>query len=316
VANENITEVTLLEIELYQNGERADSETFNRPIIQLRDNITKHQNMLTQIYNVLGSDNLNLDTMLEIADNITTLNSQVQYLEINGVENVSGSNSLFNGSVEIAENFVVKGTSVLEGETTITDNLNVDGTGTFNSDVGINQSLEVGTTLLVNDTLTVTNDIYVEGELKSSNNIISVSSNIASTKDITTTGKIRSLDGEFDNTIIVGGETVATQNWSDIQYYSKATTYTKGEVDLIVKNSVVVNTYRYIGNGATTTYNFQFKNEGLSVFVNGIMADREEYILYYNDGDGESTTGEQGVKVVFESAPETNKKITFVVYPR
>jgi spore germination protein YaaH len=55
MANENINKVNLTEVELYENGERANAENLNRPISQLINNQIMQNNMLTEIYDIMVS---------------------------------------------------------------------------------------------------------------------------------------------------------------------------------------------------------------------------------------------------------------------
>jgi len=70
MANENITPVSLQEIELFQNGERANADNLNRPIKTLRDNQIEQNRMLDEIYDLLGADDVDLDQLQELINKI------------------------------------------------------------------------------------------------------------------------------------------------------------------------------------------------------------------------------------------------------
>ena len=70
MANENITPVSLQNIELFQNGERANADNLNRPIKQIRDNQIEQNRMLDEIYSLLGASDTNLDELQELIDKI------------------------------------------------------------------------------------------------------------------------------------------------------------------------------------------------------------------------------------------------------
>jgi len=74
MANANITQENLVldNIPLLQNGQRADAEHLNAPIIALRDNQLKQKNALLEISNILDSGDLDLDELSEIATKIKT----------------------------------------------------------------------------------------------------------------------------------------------------------------------------------------------------------------------------------------------------
>ena len=70
MANENITPVELTEIQLFENGERANADNLNRPVIQLRDNQIEQNRMLDEIYTVLGADDVDLDELQEVINKL------------------------------------------------------------------------------------------------------------------------------------------------------------------------------------------------------------------------------------------------------
>lgn len=70
MANENITPVSLTNIELFQNGERANATNLNRPVIQIRNNQIEQNRMLNEIYALLGATDINLDQLQELIDKI------------------------------------------------------------------------------------------------------------------------------------------------------------------------------------------------------------------------------------------------------
>jgi len=70
MANENITKVALTDIELLEDGQRANADNLNRPIIQLSDNQKAQNKMLDEIYEVLGSDSTDLDELQEVIDKL------------------------------------------------------------------------------------------------------------------------------------------------------------------------------------------------------------------------------------------------------
>jgi len=70
MANKNIKDLKIKEIELFRNGERANEDNLNRPIKQLRDNQKSITSVIEDIKKVLDSGDVNLDELKEIADKV------------------------------------------------------------------------------------------------------------------------------------------------------------------------------------------------------------------------------------------------------
>jgi len=68
MANVNLEKRELRQIDLYQNGERANADNLNRPLIQLRDNQIDLKEVLDKVVDLLSSDDIDIDTLQEVAD--------------------------------------------------------------------------------------------------------------------------------------------------------------------------------------------------------------------------------------------------------
>jgi len=80
MANANLEKVDLIEVVPFQNGERANADNLNRPIIQLRDNITNQKGVLDSVIDMLSSNNTSLDDLQEVADFIESNKEELRDL--------------------------------------------------------------------------------------------------------------------------------------------------------------------------------------------------------------------------------------------
>lgn len=80
MANANLEKIDLVEVQPFQNGERANADNLNRPILQLRDNITNQKGVLDSVIDMLSSNNTSLDDLQEVADFIESNKEELRDL--------------------------------------------------------------------------------------------------------------------------------------------------------------------------------------------------------------------------------------------
>ena len=88
MANPNLNKIDLVEVQPFQNGERANADNLNRPIIQLRDNIVSQKGVLDSVIDMLSSNNTSLDDLQEVADFIEQNKEELR--DLTGLMNEGG----------------------------------------------------------------------------------------------------------------------------------------------------------------------------------------------------------------------------------
>lgn len=313
--NININPVLLGEIELYQNGERANSDNLNRPIVQLRDNQTSQNTMLNEIYSVLGGDVSDLDTLQEVIDKVTSIEAvllsddssldtiqelinmlksqglDIQALEDAGTTNSAGETSEFLGSISVAETLTVSGITTLE------DDLSV--AGILSAPDGI---------LNLGDGLDVPGNVTIGGVIATPDNKLDILGSLEITDELIVGGTLKSALGEE----------YATQSWVLIN--GGGGTAEGGAVE-------ITNNFDFIGDGSTDTFAFSFIKDSVGVFIEGLLQNSDTYTLNYDDDEdgiineigadnavGDTTEGIRGVSITFNTPPTNLYAITLVAY--
>ena len=260
MANVNIDEIVLGPIDLLVDGERANADNLNRPLIQLRDNQNLQNNMLDQIYGVLGSDDIDLDSLQEIGNSIDSLKDSVASLEEGGLSTSAGEVLELLGGLSVAETLEVTGLSSLNG------GLNVVGDSTFDGD-------------------------------------ISTTGTISSDGNISTGGNIYATNGYFSSNAYIDNDEIATKNW----VLSNVSGGAGGATE-------ITKIFNFTGDGSKTDYDVSFVKSSISIYIDGILIEQSDYSLWYDDGEGVVSSGDNGVEVRFEDAPNSNSSITVVAY--
>ncbi len=249
MANVNITEVVLQNIDLYLDGERASAAIFNRPITQLRDNQIAQNTMLDEIYAAFGSDNLDLDTLQEVIDKIE------EFQETAG-DNSPGETTSFLGGVSIDEGLSVGGSLSVVGSITMGgDTVATEDWVTLNA-VAPGGVVDITTTTDftgdgVTDTFAfdfVSNSvgIYIEG-LKIDAGDYTL--NYSGDAGISVTFDVPPTQDDFISCVAYGGADVYTKAQADIvtdqkieaaaiAYVTKTSTYTAESKDYIFADTL------------------------------------------------------------------------------
>lgn len=88
MANPNLEKINLVEVQSFQNGERANATNLNRPILQLQTNIQNQKSVLDSVIDMLGSNNTSLDDLQEVADFIESNKEELR--DLTGLMNEGG----------------------------------------------------------------------------------------------------------------------------------------------------------------------------------------------------------------------------------
>jgi len=113
MANINLTKTDLIPITFYVNGIRASAENLNVPLDELDKNIIEQKKNLDKVIDLLGSDDIKVDTLQEaityIKDNEKRVVNLEKFKSDYDINNLSGNTQTINGNLVVNENQTING---------------------------------------------------------------------------------------------------------------------------------------------------------------------------------------------------------------